>query len=51
MPEGAAYTFQSCVSKTYINAELAKGRRKAKGKKKARAQPGDEDEENIPPSL
>ncbi|KAG1726168.1 uncharacterized protein EDB91DRAFT_1254427 [Suillus paluster] len=35
MSEGAAYTFQSCVSKTHLKAELAKGRRKAKGKKKA----------------
>ncbi|KAG1756199.1 uncharacterized protein EDB91DRAFT_1241298 [Suillus paluster] len=35
MPEGTAYTFQSCVSKTHMKAELAKGRRKAKGKKKA----------------
>ncbi|KAG2046938.1 hypothetical protein BDR06DRAFT_977137 [Suillus hirtellus] len=30
MSEGAAYTFQSCVSKLHMNAELAKGRRKAK---------------------
>lgn len=51
MPEGAAYTFQSCVSKIHTRAELAKGRRKAKGKKKARDQPDDEDEENIRPSF
>jgi hypothetical protein len=51
MPEGAAYTFQSCVSKTHMKAELAKGRRKAKGKKKARAQPDDENEENIRPTF
>ncbi|KAG2351752.1 hypothetical protein BDR07DRAFT_1500445 [Suillus spraguei] len=50
MPEGAAYTFQSCVSKMYMKAELVKGRRKAKGKRKVRAQPDDEDEENIPPT-
>ncbi|KAG2124729.1 hypothetical protein BD769DRAFT_1388671 [Suillus cothurnatus] len=51
MPEGAAYTFQSCVSKTHMKAELAKGRRKAKGKKKARAQPDNENEENIRPTF
>ncbi|KAG2113244.1 hypothetical protein BD769DRAFT_1673774 [Suillus cothurnatus] len=51
MPEGAAYTFQSCVSKTHMKAELVKGRRRAKGKKKQRAQPDDEDKENIRPSF
>ncbi|KAG2335868.1 hypothetical protein BDR05DRAFT_1006381 [Suillus weaverae] len=53
MPEGAAFTFQSCVSKTHMKEELAKGRRKAKGKKKAQDQPDDEDEdeENIRPSF
>ncbi|KAG1811108.1 uncharacterized protein BJ212DRAFT_1302029 [Suillus subaureus] len=30
MPEGAAYTFQSCVSKTYINAKLVKGEERLK---------------------
>ncbi|KAG2128408.1 hypothetical protein BD769DRAFT_1387453 [Suillus cothurnatus] len=51
MLEGAVYTFQSCVSKTHMKAELAKGRRKAKGKKKARAQPDDENKENIRPTF
>ncbi|KAG1900469.1 uncharacterized protein F5891DRAFT_1227204 [Suillus fuscotomentosus] len=50
MSEGSAYTFQSCVSKFHMKAELAKERRKAKGKKKARAHDGDENEENTPVS-
>ncbi|KAG1802385.1 uncharacterized protein BJ212DRAFT_1304857 [Suillus subaureus] len=51
MPEGAAYTFQSCVSETHMKAELVKQRRRAKGKKKAQAQSDGEDEENICPSF
>ncbi|KAG1739710.1 hypothetical protein EDB19DRAFT_1908732 [Suillus lakei] len=49
MSEGSAYTFQSCISKSHMMAELAKERRKAKGKKKAQAH-GNEDEENMPSS-
>ncbi|KAG1893199.1 uncharacterized protein F5891DRAFT_1196729 [Suillus fuscotomentosus] len=48
MSEGSAYTFQSCICKSYERAELAKERRKTKGKKKARAH-GNENEENIHP--
>jgi hypothetical protein len=51
MSDGAAYTFQNCVSKAYVKGERAKGRKKIKGKK-ARAQHDEsEDEENIPPSI
>ncbi|KAG1895866.1 uncharacterized protein F5891DRAFT_1193680 [Suillus fuscotomentosus] len=35
MTAGAAYTFQMCVSRAYMQAEHLKGRSKAKGKKKA----------------
>ncbi|KAG0696980.1 hypothetical protein DFH29DRAFT_879011 [Suillus ampliporus] len=51
MPAGAAYTFHNCVSKAHMKAERVKERKKAKGKKKARAPCGDKDEENIPPSF
>jgi TPR repeat protein len=50
MSEGSAYTFQSCVSKSHTKVELAKERRKAKGKKKARAHDSDENQENVPSS-
>ncbi|KAG1828010.1 hypothetical protein EV424DRAFT_1537012 [Suillus variegatus] len=49
MSEGSAYTFQSCICKSHERAELAKERRKTKGKKKARAH-GNGNEENIPPN-
>ncbi|KAG1797365.1 uncharacterized protein HD556DRAFT_1440922 [Suillus plorans] len=45
MPEGTALTFHSCVSKAYMRVERAKGRRKTKGKKKARAQLHDDSED------
>ncbi|KAG1868168.1 hypothetical protein C8R48DRAFT_771865 [Suillus tomentosus] len=51
MSDGAAHTFQNCVSRAYVKAERAKGRKKIKGKKKARAQHDESgDEENIPPT-
>jgi hypothetical protein len=50
MSEGSSYTFQSCVSKSHVKAELAKERRKAKGKKKAQAHDSDENQENVPSS-
>jgi hypothetical protein len=50
MSDGAACTFWNWVSKAYAKAERAKGRRKSKGKKKARSRHGDsEDQEDIPP--
>lgn len=51
MPAGAAYTFQTYVSKAHMKSEHLKGRSKAKGKKKARVQFGDENKENISPSF
>jgi hypothetical protein len=47
MPEGAAYMFHASVHKAHIKEERAKMRRNAKGKRKARVQPDDEDKENI----
>ncbi|KAG1896323.1 uncharacterized protein F5891DRAFT_1193123 [Suillus fuscotomentosus] len=47
MPEGAAYMFHASVHKVHIKEERAKMRRNAKGKRKARVQPDDEDKENI----
>jgi hypothetical protein len=45
MLEGAAFTFHTRVCKAHMKEERAKARRKAKGKKKARAD--DTDKENI----
>ncbi|KAG1848136.1 hypothetical protein C8R48DRAFT_778935 [Suillus tomentosus] len=47
MPEGAAYMFHASVHKAHMKEQRRKMRRNAKGKRKARVQPDDEDKENI----